>query len=204
VYYGYIFVIEIPVQQIHMAVDTVSGYEHWQKLELLSKAGSNQVPNNLHRILSGDYSKIPIVKVTSTFEFESEEKAEAWLNGAIENEVRRLTHNQIPVDVFRTYFVTADQIIRDIRRMRSALTVNAGLYYDRDRTAITDNDWDKMAYDLVAMQIKYHYILPFVKFFDSHFKDFDGATGFHLPYRDPEFVSIVDRAIEYLDQYKKE
>lgn len=87
--------------------------------------------------------------------------------------------------------INIDHLKRRIRRLRSVVTVNAGLYYDNDAPQITDAQWDEFAYKLVELQKRYHWLLPHIDFFDSYFYDFDGSTGMHLPYRDAYFMGIM-------------
>jgi len=87
--------------------------------------------------------------------------------------------------------ININQLKRRIRRLRSVVTVNAGLYYDNDAPMITDQQWDEFAYKLVELQKRYHWLLPHIDFFDSFFYDFDGSTGMHLPYRDAYFMGIM-------------
>ncbi|QZA70901.1 DNA ligase, adenylation domain [Erwinia phage AH06] len=92
--------------------------------------------------------------------------------------------------------INSDHILRTIRRKRSALTVNAGLYYELWhglQPVMTDNQWDTLAKELVSLQTRYAFLLPCVNFFDDHFNDFTDDTGMLLPYRDDYFVSILEQ-----------
>lgn len=114
-----------------------------------------------------------------------------------ENESKQFIINHIRAELVSNGLsgkcVNVDELYREIRRKRSALTVNAALYYDLNTNAVSDSQWDKMALELVALQETYPEILPLMNFYDSSFNDFRGETGMHLPYRDPFFQGLARR-----------
>jgi len=111
-----------------------------------------------------------------------EKDPEIWLDELMHSDVQQ--GNQASS-------ININHLKRRIRRLRSVVTVNAGLYYDNDEPMITDQQWDEFAYKLVELQKRYHWLLPHIDFFDNYFYDFDGSTGMHLPYRDAYFMGIM-------------
>jgi hypothetical protein len=126
----------------------------------------------------------PVYKVTD-LDTGKEKDPEAWLDEKIKQLVEKGD---------QACSINVDHLRRRIRRLRSALTVNSGFYYDNwqgGETRIGDHRWDELAYMLVDLQKRYHWLLPHINFFDDYFNDFDGSTGMHLPYRDAYFMGIM-------------
>lgn len=124
----------------------------------------------------------PVYNVTELKGIKTKDPEE-WLDSIMRADVENGTHGAS---------INIDQLRRRIKRLRSAITVNAGMYYDNDNPQLTDGQWDELAYKLVDLQKRYHWLLPHIDFFDSFFNDFDGSTGMHLPYRDAYFMGIMN------------
>jgi hypothetical protein len=71
-----------------------------------------------------------------------------------------------------------------IRRRRLQMLVHSCIYYQLNDNIITDHKWQEWADELQALQEKHPNWLE-IGCFDKAFKDWTGATGNHLPLRDP-------------------
>jgi hypothetical protein len=78
-----------------------------------------------------------------------------------------------------------------IRHHRSILMVNSYLYYALDNAIMLDGLWQNIANELVLLQDIYGVEHDF---YDDDFRDWDGATGMHLPA--PDWV--VNKALELI------
>lgn len=86
-------------------------------------------------------------------------------------------------------------IAAKIQQRRLQLLVHSYLYYDKNITLIEDIKWDKWAKELVQLQKDNAEIADKVIYADA-FKDFDGTSGFNLPYKDEKIVNIAMRLIK--------
>lgn len=202
-YYGHMFYFDQPVRRIWYTHGDLPAAAHWEKVIKAVFDEPLSVPNELYRIFRGVHRFDPSVVATTQHGFKTQEEAEQWVDAMVMGEIRHLSGNGYDGKVIRETVINVDDVVRKIRQLRSAVTVNAGLYYDKNETAIEDWKWDEMAYRLVDLQKRYYFILPFVDFFDSHFHDFDASTGFDLPYRIEPFYSHIERAMQYLEKHRK-
>lgn len=81
-----------------------------------------------------------------------------------------------------------------IQRKRYQMLVHSLLYYELDINLISDHQWQDWAQELVQLQQEHSDIASKVIFADA-FKDFDGSTGFNLPYTDEQIVKIAGRLL---------
>lgn len=65
-----------------------------------------------------------------------------------------------------------------IKRHRLNLMIHSFLYYWYDDPVWTDDKWQQVADELVALQMAYP---EPIGFYDEAFSDWTGATGMHLP-----------------------
>lgn len=85
-------------------------------------------------------------------------------------------------------------IAAKILRKRLQILVHSYIYYELDSNIISDEQWSKWAIELVKLQKENPLIaskLPYSK----EFLDFDGSSGFYLPYKNKE---IKEKAIRLL------
>lgn len=82
------------------------------------------------------------------------------------------------------------EIAAKIQQRRLQILVHSFLYYNRDITLIEDRQWDKWAKELVQLQ-KDNPELSNKVIYAEAFKDFDGTSGFDLPYKDDRIVKIA-------------
>lgn len=201
--YGYMFYFDQPVRRVWYTYGQKPATAHWEHIVDLAKTKPTAIPNEVYNFIAGAHCKMPMVQVNATYTFKDVTEAEAWVDQVTQSEINNMAAQHVSPEAIREAIINVDDVVRTIRRMRSALTVNAGLYYDKNETAIEDWRWDEIAYQLVALHQRFHYILPYVNFFDFEFMDFDGSTGFDLPYRTEPFVTHIHRALEYLDKHRK-
>lgn len=96
--------------------------------------------------------------------------------------------------------VQTEEIRSLILRRRLQLLVHSHIYYDLNYNLVTDETWGRWAQELVKLQREYPLIADRVDYSEA-FKDFDGSTGFDLPYRQPE---IMSKAKWLVDHHKEE
>lgn len=95
-------------------------------------------------------------------------------------------HKVIPVN----YTPTIEERILQ-RRMQ--MLVHSYIYYECGTSIIADAKFDKWAYELRDLQQEYPEESKRVKYY-SQFKDWDGTTGFNLPYKAVQH--IAERLLE--------
>lgn len=201
--YGHAFYFDQPVKRIWYTCGELPANQHWAMIVKEVFNDPVNVPNELYDLFRGKHRFEPSVMVNTEMDLGYLADGEAWVDAKVRNDIRTLTEQGFSHARIRELLINVDDAVRAIRCLRSALTVNAGLYYDLNETAITDHQWDEMALALVALQKRYAHVLPFVDFFDSAFDGFDGSTGFHLPYRVEPFLTNIKRAAEYLEKHRK-
>lgn len=98
-------------------------------------------------------------------------------------------------DVTKKHFLVEEQKIQElIKRRRLQLLVHSCIYYRLNKNIISDYTFDEWARELCDLQTKYPNLSKTVIYYDD-FKDFDGSSGFDLPYGDP---CILNRALKLL------
>lgn len=68
-----------------------------------------------------------------------------------------------------------------IKQRRLQMLVHSCIYYEMGTSVISDAQFDKWAYELRDLQRQYPDISEKVIYYDA-FKEWDGTTGFNLPY----------------------
>lgn len=76
------------------------------------------------------------------------------------------------------------------------MLVHSYLYYQLNETIIDDHTFDRWARELVALQDEYPEISKTVIYYDE-FKDFDGSSGYDLPYSMPNIQSTGNALLKY-------
>ena len=71
-----------------------------------------------------------------------------------------------------------------IRQRRAQMLVHSCIYYELNDNIVSDHKWQQWADELEKLQSDYPDKVN-IGFYDHHFKDWTGATGNHLPHRDP-------------------
>ncbi len=72
---------------------------------------------------------------------------------------------------------------RRIDELREMLHAHSYAYYMMNEVVITDHEWDEMARRLVELHVQYPHAIP-QGYEAEYFKDFDGSTGFNMPWTD--------------------
>jgi len=86
-----------------------------------------------------------------------------------------------------------------IRRRRAQMLIHSCLYYELNTNIVSDDTWQKWADELEQLQGKEKDLA--IGFYDSEFRDWTGATGNHLPHRDPW---IKSKALQILKIHEKQ
>lgn len=77
-----------------------------------------------------------------------------------------------------------DEIKSKIRQRRSQMLIHSCIYYELDDSIVSDHRWQKWADELEQLQEKHPECCK-IGFFDKEFENWTGATGNHLPHRNP-------------------
>lgn len=88
-----------------------------------------------------------------------------------------------------------NDIAAKIQQRRYQILVHSLIYYELDINIVSDHKWSEWALELVRLQKQYPDIADKVLFADA-FKDFDGSTGFDLPYKDEQILNIAYRLLK--------
>nr|WP_254846751.1 hypothetical protein [Oceanobacillus sojae] len=76
------------------------------------------------------------------------------------------------------------------------------LYYQLNQAIIDDVTYDKWAMELYQLQINFPKESRKAIYFEVY-KDFDGSSGFDLPFTNPDIQNIGYRLLQYLEKNKK-
>ena len=75
------------------------------------------------------------------------------------------------------------EVAETIQRLRLKILIHSCLYYEINKTLISDAQFDALAKQLVSLQKEHPAIASQVCFAEA-FANFDGSTGFDLPIKD--------------------
>jgi len=84
------------------------------------------------------------------------------------------------------------KILERIRQLRLQMLVHSCLYYKYDKPVITDKEFDERGRELAKLQKLYPTHSKKVRYYEA-FKDFNGDTGYHLPYDEGR---VMNKAIQ--------
>lgn len=90
---------------------------------------------------------------------------------------------------------TRNSIAAKIQQRRYQILVHSLLYYELDFNIVSDSKWSEWAMELVDLQ-KANPDISNSVIFANAFKNFDGSTGFDLPYRDEQIIQIAHRLLK--------
>lgn len=82
-----------------------------------------------------------------------------------------------------------------IMHLRRLLLIHSYLYYVLDDPAVPDNVWQAWADELASINQD-------VGFYDEAFKDWNGSTGYHLPFEDRWVISKALQINRLNEKYK--
>ena len=83
-----------------------------------------------------------------------------------------------------------------IRQRRAQMLIHSCIYYEMNDNIVSDHQWQKWADELEKLQ-KEHPEDCKIDFYDWEFRDWDGATGAHLPHRDQWVYAKSLQILEY-------
>ena len=89
-----------------------------------------------------------------------------------------------------------DLIAAKIQQRRYQILVHSLLYYELAINLVEDNKWAEWGKELVELQASHPDVSSRVIFAEA-FKGFDASTGFNLPYRDEQVVTIAHRLLQH-------
>lgn len=95
------------------------------------------------------------------------------------------------------FFATTndDDIKAKIRQRRAQMLIHSCIYYELNDNIVSDHRWQSWADELEALQLANPDCCS-ISFFDDEFKNWDGATGNHLPHRNPWVLRKATYIIE--------
>lgn len=89
-----------------------------------------------------------------------------------------------------------------IKRRRAQVIVHSCIYYEMNTNVVSDDVWQSWADELEKLQ-KEHPDCCKISFFDFEFSDWTGATGAHLPFRDPWVYAKAQYVVNLATKYGK-
>jgi len=78
----------------------------------------------------------------------------------------------------------SEDIKAKIRQRRAQMLIHSCIYYELNDNIVSDHKWQEWADELEKLQTDNPNCCQ-IDFYDYEFRDWDGATGNHLPHRDP-------------------
>lgn len=91
------------------------------------------------------------------------------------------------------------EIKRLIRQRRAQMLIHSCIYYELDDCIVSDHRWQKWADELQKLQ-EDHPDCCKIDFYDWEFRNWTGATGNHLPHRDPW---VFNKSRDVLDYHRQ-
>lgn len=95
--------------------------------------------------------------------------------------------------------MSTEEIIELINRRKRQILVHSFLYYQMNTNIISDHTFDKWSSELAMLLLKYPEESKQTVYYDE-FKEFDGSSGYDLPYYYPNIQQI---GLSLLHQHKK-
>lgn len=97
--------------------------------------------------------------------------------------------------IIMTEDLVQQSISEKIQQRRYQMLVHSYLYYGLNTSIVSDSDFDKWAKELVLLQKAYPEEAVKARYHDE-FKNFDGSSGFDLPYNYPNIQAIAHRLLK--------
>ncbi|OMI07677.1 hypothetical protein BVL54_19830 [Bacillus paralicheniformis] len=95
-----------------------------------------------------------------------------------------------------------DRVKELIYRRRRQILVHSFLYYQLNTNVIDDHKFDRWSRELAELQDKYPEESKAAGYYEG-FKDFDGSSGYDLPYATPEIQNAGYSVLDYHRRNKK-
>lgn len=89
-------------------------------------------------------------------------------------------------------------IASKILQRRLQILVHSYIYYELNDNIVSDSKWSEWAMELVQLQ-KDNPLIASKLTYAKEFMDFDGSSGFHLPYNNKEIVEKANRLLRWRD-----
>jgi hypothetical protein len=80
--------------------------------------------------------------------------------------------------------LSKEEVKSKIRQRRAQMLVHSCIYYELNDNIVSDHQWQAWADELQQLQEQNPDCCN-IDFFDWEFRDWTGATGNHLPHRNP-------------------
>lgn len=84
---------------------------------------------------------------------------------------------------------------RRILQDRKFIVLHSYVYYKLGESLVPDSVFDRVSRDLVILQKDHPEDSLAVDFYLDYFKDWDGSTGFDIPFQQPE-IDAAKKAVE--------
>lgn len=94
-----------------------------------------------------------------------------------------------------------NKILELISRRRRQILVLSFLYYQLNESLIDDYTFDTWSKELVNLQSRYS-TEAMKSVYAKEFKDFDGSSGYDLPYSRMEIQTVGHRLLNFIKRYK--
>ena len=91
------------------------------------------------------------------------------------------------------------QIKAKIKQRRAQMLVHSCIYYELNDNIVSDHQWQAWADELQKLQEENPDCCN-IGFFDWEFRDWTGATGNHLPHRQPWVYNKAQYLLELRDK----
>ena len=90
-------------------------------------------------------------------------------------------------------------ITSKILQRRLQILVHSYIYYELDDNIVSDAKWSEWAMELVQLQ-KDNPLIASKVAYAKDFVEFDGSTGFNLPYKNKEIIEKANRLLRWRDE----
>jgi NAD-dependent DNA ligase len=87
-------------------------------------------------------------------------------------------------------------ITEKIQQRRYQMLVHSYIYYQLNDSIVSDIDFDRWSKELVELTERYPEEARKARYHEE-FKNFDGSSGFDLPYSLPNIQEIANRLLKY-------
>lgn len=88
-----------------------------------------------------------------------------------------------------------------VNRRQNQLLVHSFLYYQLDTNIISDHTFDLWSSEL-AYAMKHYPEIAEQSFYYKAFKDFDGSSGYDLPFNHPHVQNKAYQLLKYIEKRK--
>ena len=92
--------------------------------------------------------------------------------------------------------VVLQTIEEKIKQRRAQMLIHSCIYYELNDNIVSDHQWQEWADELEKLQRENPQRCT-IGFYDYEFRDWTGATGNHLPHRDPWVFSKAQQILDY-------